>query len=820
NEQKQAKVSWRVSELSRVQTIVGVLNDMLSAYQPSSSVEEKETLKQLYNSCLELRPGLQRIAEQTDDGEKDAFVNIVNVSEELDAVIQDYEFVVDGKGSPSKRRKSGTSEAACLLDLDMLNLSPEGKEAGNKQGNQSQLLEEVFGSSVELEKINGSGSSSHPDYLHLWDFASKDSPAAPQLMPQVSSASKTSWEAKPAIKSSPAPVDQKSSSSVFEDIEKMARDRLSVNNITTKVKPSRDEKVEVGSGDTSAKITPHRVVVEDTRELEAEEIKAGKPVVDATSVVNLNEISLSLDDVIPARAGTWPDLSVAVLTFANKSKSRVSDYVFKAVVTPKTVPVRVLPPDDGLTGLPPCRPFVPPPMLTQLLLASNPKKVPLSLKFVVCYTKNDDELESERGAGPMALFGSVRSAFRYQQSSLILRETVLDSFLWSKSFTSMSRVPYAAALFSMMEQTDEALPGAFGRDLGDSRKKTHGFANQRSEAAEQGPMALFGSVRSAFRYQQSSLILRETVLDSFLWSKSFTSMSRVPYAAALFSMMEQSDPAATPEQAEVWKNPEARPVVVLVSWLLAKAKHIQKHAEIYLKQGFDVITLEIKPYHMLFPEKGAQPLAEELLDYLVDHTGRRPLFLHGFSVGAYFHGELLNKMRGNSDKYSGIERRIRGQVWDSIVDYDHIPIGFPKAVSNNMFLQRALEVYIRCHMKALSAAATKHYVKSSRAFQESPIPVPALFFASHADPVGVAYKIAGCAEKWSSFHGIPTYVKVWKESKHVSHYHMHPKEYQAELAAFLDHLGFLPRPEQVASFHQDKLPTEVSKSNGKRDAQK
>jgi hypothetical protein len=63
---------------------------------------------------------------------------------------------------------------------------------------------------------------------------------------------------------------------------------------------------------------------------------------------------------------------------------------------------------------------------------------------------------------------------------------------------------------------------------------------------------------------------------------------------------------ATSDQKACWKSEESRPVVVLVSWLLAKAKHIQKHAEIYLKQGFDVITLEIRPFHLLFPAKGSQ----------------------------------------------------------------------------------------------------------------------------------------------------------------------------------------------------------------------
>ena len=62
-------------------------------------------------------------------------------------------------------------------------------------------------------------------------------------------------------------------------------------------------------------------------------------------------------------------------------------------------------------------------------------------------------------------------------------------------------------------------------------------------------------------------------------------------------------------------------------------------------------------------------------------------------------------------------------------------------------------------MKALNSVATQHYQNSSKVFQEMPITVPALFFASLADPVGVAYKIEDCAEKWSANHGIPVRIQ-------------------------------------------------------------
>jgi hypothetical protein len=62
---------------------------------------------------------------------------------------------------------------------------------------------------------------------------------------------------------------------------------------------------------------------------------------------------------------------------------------------------------------------------------------------------------------------------------------------------------------------------------------------------EVGTMALFGGVRSAIRSQPSSLILRETVLDHFLWAKNYSALSRNHqlYAAGLFQAMEHNEPS-------------------------------------------------------------------------------------------------------------------------------------------------------------------------------------------------------------------------------------------------------------------------------------
>jgi len=42
-----------------------------------------------------------------------------------------------------------------------------------------------------------------------------------------------------------------------------------------------------------------------------------------------------------------------------------------------------------------------------------------------------------------------------------------------------------------------------------------------------------------------------------------------------------------------------------------------------------------------------------------------------------------------------------------------------------------------------------------------------------------------------------TYVKCWDQSPHVGHFRKYPKEYLAELYAFLDSLGLVAYPEKI-----------------------
>lgn len=52
--------------------------------------------------------------------------------------------------------------------------------------------------------------------------------------------------------------------------------------------------------------------------------------------------------------------------------------------------------------------------------------------------------------------------------------------------------------------------------------------------------------------------------------------------------------------------PQDKPLVVLLTWLMAKKKHIYKYANFYVDKGFDVLNVTITPWQLLWPTKGSQ----------------------------------------------------------------------------------------------------------------------------------------------------------------------------------------------------------------------
>jgi len=244
-------------------------------------------------------------------------------------------------------------------------------------------------------------------------------------------------------------------------------------------------------------------------------------------------------------------------------------------------------------------------------------------------------------------------------------------------------------------------------------------------------------------------------------------------------------------------DPIKKPLVVVLSWLLAKQKHLTKFAELYIDQGYDVVTVAITPWQLLWPMKGTQLISADLLTFLENNPTYNPLLLHGFSVGGYMWGECLVHMARDQERYSGILNRITGQIWDSAADITEIPVGVPKALfPTNQALQTALRHYMIYHMKTFHDAATTHYIRSSQMFHSTLVKSPALFLLSKTDPVGAVASNQRVRDSWESL-GISCTWKCWDKSPHVGHFHKHKEEYIATLFNHLRSINMIGFSDKV-----------------------
>lgn len=143
------------------------------------------------------------------------------------------------------------------------------------------------------------------------------------------------------------------------------------------------------------------------------------------------------------------------------------------------------------------------------------------------------------------------------------------------------------------------------------------------------------------------------------------------------------------------KTPLDKPLVVMLSWLMAKPNHVKKYAQLYTDQGYEVLRVTVSPWQVIWPKTGSQLVAADVVKFLANNVSTHPIVLHGFSVGGYLWGECMVHMSRDVERFRHVLAQINGQVWDSLVELTEIPIGVPKSVfPQNETLQRALSNYL------------------------------------------------------------------------------------------------------------------------------
>lgn len=235
-----------------------------------------------------------------------------------------------------------------------------------------------------------------------------------------------------------------------------------------------------------------------------------------------------------------------------------------------------------------------------------------------------------------------------------------------------------------------------------------------------------------------------------------------------------------------------RPVVILLAWMLAQRKHVDKYLDLYLKKGFDILKISISVKQLLWPTEGSQIAAQDVVQFLEENQQFNPLLVHGFSAGGYVWGEVLVKLNEDLEKYKkSIISRIKGQIWDSTPDITEFAKGFPHALfPSNPILRKAVQKGLEYHLQTFHDTATQHYVRASQMFHTTPVHAPALVFIAKNDPIASLDVVSKVTNNWESM-GMKTFMKCWDKSKHVSHFHLHRREYIETLEYFLSQLDEL-----------------------------
>lgn len=232
----------------------------------------------------------------------------------------------------------------------------------------------------------------------------------------------------------------------------------------------------------------------------------------------------------------------------------------------------------------------------------------------------------------------------------------------------------------------------------------------------------------------------------------------------------------------------------MLAWIAAKDKHIAKYREIYYKHGFDVLTLKTNPLDMMLPAIGSRKNAQHLLDYLTSkNNSYSDIVVHGFSVGAYQFGEILIKLKNildSSDKQlasSGdkIVSQIKGLIFDSAADVHNAPNGLARSVTKDGPLADTMKLFIKAYLTLLYPFATHYYYKAANAFYGNFLLCPALLLFSEYDKIADAKSNYALAEQWKS-RGVTVYMKEFDRSRHVTHLHQYPEEYEKQIETFLD----------------------------------
>ncbi|XP_035499017.2 uncharacterized protein si:dkey-5i3.5 [Scophthalmus maximus] len=231
-----------------------------------------------------------------------------------------------------------------------------------------------------------------------------------------------------------------------------------------------------------------------------------------------------------------------------------------------------------------------------------------------------------------------------------------------------------------------------------------------------------------------------------------------------------------------------KPLMLMLPWLGSRPQALAKYCEIYFRTGFDVLVVESEVQEFLWPRWGLDR-GKTVLDLLQsERFVSRPLLVHGFSIGGFMFSQLLVHVSQDTQKYQSLTKRIKGQVFDSLVvgSLERMATGLGKTVFPRFdtLVKKVCMLYF-----GMFKQKTVHYYDTSiKVFWNTPLSAPALFFFCENDPLSDSQNLEELIDHWRK-RGINITAKKWEDSTHAGHLRRHPQEYLTTLELFLHSLN-------------------------------
>lgn len=433
------------SELQEIKNTASLLGQMLDSYENISPGEQRETLsliKELYESCENYVPIVERLPELIDNTNENLIDETLEVNDYLQAVIERYKTMFSkNKLSKSITPASTAQPSTAITTSDLLSgllAQPESSEASASKSiaadppNPLDELSEIFGN---MGNSTQNIQASLFENINLLEPSAVATPVLEQtqnnknhdealpksrkltaidIMSEELLKASLSSERIGSFKKEPERVslNDLAKEKTFNDskILSAAKDEKPIDSILSSPTQSLGEKlseIETHLGDNSFMDNLKDDLILGEPEPE-NQVEKSDPVAvekkDLLPVVHLADIQIDLDDVCPTTEKLLldddiritlnftsnrpsPNVSVIVVSVTNQSKLPVTCFHFEASVR-KPSKVRLLPANGD--SMPGTKPFRAPQPINLVMLLLNPTKNDVDVTCIVGYKLGDD----------------------------------------------------------------------------------------------------------------------------------------------------------------------------------------------------------------------------------------------------------------------------------------------------------------------------------------------------------------------------------------------------------------------------------------------